>query len=62
MTAYKYFNSEFTKNGLAKTYHNYIEESTSVGLDKVGREAFRKNYKEHIEIINRKSINYRNAY
>jgi len=57
MSAYKYFNREFREASLIKTYHNHVEESTAVGLDKIGRDKFRDEYLEHIEIINRKAIN-----
>lgn len=57
MSAYKYFNKEFREKSLIKTYQNHIEESTAVGIDKIGRDKFKEEYLDHIKIINRKVIN-----
>jgi len=60
MSAYKFFNKAFTKKSLVKTYQKHVEESTAVGLDKIGRDKFREEYLEQIKIIRRKALN--NSY
>lgn len=60
MSAYKFFNKAFTKNSLVETYQKHVEESTAVGLDKIGRDKFREEHLKQIEIIQRKVLN--NSY
>ncbi|HMT94198.1 RNA-directed DNA polymerase [uncultured Thiothrix sp.] len=57
MSAYKYFNNQFKATSLKQIYHNHIESNTAVGLDKIGRDKFRQECDNHIEIINRKVHN-----
>lgn len=57
MSAYKYFNHAFRVGDLRATYKKYIQETTAVGLDKIGRDQFREEYEDHVDIINRKANN-----
>jgi len=57
MSAYKHFNKEFRQKSLIKTYQKHIEESTAVGIDKIGRDKFKEEYLDHIRIINKKVNN-----
>lgn len=57
MSAYKLFNSSFKTKNLTAVYEEHIQESTAIGLDKIGRDQFREEYLEHIKIITKKVNN-----
>lgn len=57
MSAYKLFDKAFRINNLNKVYKERIQDSTAVGLDKIGRDKFREEYKSHTAIISKKAKN-----
>jgi retron-type reverse transcriptase len=60
MSAFKLFNNAFKIKSLMSVYEQYIQESTAVGLDKIGRDQFREECQTHIKIIATKANN--NSY
>lgn len=60
MSAYKLFNQAFKTKNLVAVYDDHIQESTAIGLDKIGRDKFRTEHLSHIEVIHTKVTN--NSY
>lgn len=57
MTAYTLYNKAFKIKSLKAVYEDHIQESTAIGLDKIGRDKFRDEHLSHLEIINKKANN-----
>lgn len=57
MSAYKLYNQAFKIECLKSVYDDHIQESTAIGLDKIGRDKFRAEHLSHIEIIHTKANN-----
>jgi len=65
MSVTKEFNSLFSVKSLREIYFTKIQQSSTVGIDRISRRSFENNnFKESINVINRKVLNgtYRFAY